>query len=123
MRDTRAFIDRLCDPLRTPGKRTWFLVQPYSRGDTYLTCALIEAFRATHGTVTDDLVLLVKRGLPMAAESIIVQGAYFTLLAMVNAYGAATAAAYAASAQLWAFVQLPSNALAAAMSAMAAICS
>jgi len=67
------------------------------------------------------LVLLVKRGLPMAAESVIVQGAYFTLLAMVNAYGAATAAAYAASAQLWAFVQLPSNALAAAMSAMAAM--
>ncbi|MFZ4758397.1 MAG: hypothetical protein ACOYLX_09540 [Burkholderiaceae bacterium] len=67
MRDTRAFIDRLCDPLRTPGKRTWFLVQPYSRGDTYLTCALIEAFRATHGTVTDDLVLLVKRShLPIA---------------------------------------------------------
>ncbi len=67
------------------------------------------------------LVLLVKRGLPMAAESVIVQGAYFVLLAMVNAYGAATAAAYAASAQLWAFVQLPSNALAAAMSAMAAM--
>ena len=67
------------------------------------------------------LVLLVKRGLPMAAESVIVQGAYFTLLAMVNSYGAATAAAYAASAQLWGFVQLPSNALAAAMSAMAAM--
>lgn len=67
------------------------------------------------------LVLLVKRGLPMAAESVIVQGAYFVLLAMVNAYGAATAAAYAASAQMWAFVQLPSNALAAAMSAMAAM--
>ncbi len=67
------------------------------------------------------LVLLVKRGLPMAAESVIVQGAYFVLLAMVNSYGAATAAAYAASAQLWAFVQLPSNALAAAMSAMAAM--
>jgi len=67
------------------------------------------------------LVLLVKRGLPLALESIIVQGAYFVLLSMVNAYGAATAAAYAASAQLWAFVQLPSNALAAAMSAMAAM--
>ena len=67
------------------------------------------------------LVLLVKRGLPLAAESIIVQGAYFVLLSMVNAYGAATAAAYAASAQLWAYVQLPSNALAAAMSAMAAM--
>ena len=67
------------------------------------------------------LVLLVKRGLPLAVESIIVQGAYFVLLSMVNAYGAATAAAYAASAQLWGYVQLPSNALAAAMSAMAAM--
>lgn len=67
------------------------------------------------------LMLLVRRGLPMAAESLVVQGAYFVLLAMVNAYGAVTAAAYAASAQLWAFVQLPSNALAAAMSAMAAM--
>lgn len=67
------------------------------------------------------LVLLVKRGLPMAVESVIVQGAYFVLLAMVNTYGAATAAAYAASAQLWGYVQLPSNAIAAAMSAMAAM--
>jgi len=67
MRDTRHFLDRLCDPLRTPGKRTWFLVQPYSRGDTYLTCALIEAFLATHGKVTDDLVLLIKNShLPIA---------------------------------------------------------
>lgn len=67
------------------------------------------------------LRLLVKRGVPLALESILVQGAYFVLLSTVNGYGAATAAAYAASAQLWGYVQLPSNALAAAMSAMAAM--
>ena len=67
------------------------------------------------------LGLLLKRGLPMAAETIIVQGSYFALLAMVNAHGAATTAAYSAAAQLWAYVQLPSNALAASMSAMAAM--
>ena len=44
-----------------------------------------------------------------------------SLLAMVNSYGATTAAAYAAAAQLWGYVQLPSNALAMAMTAMAAM--
>ena len=67
------------------------------------------------------LALLVRRGVPLALESIIVQGSYFTLLGMVNQYGANTAAAYAAAAQLWTYVQLPANALAAAMSAMAAM--
>ena len=65
--------------------------------------------------------LLLRRGLPQALESVLVQGSYFVLLSLVNAHGAVTAAAYAASAQLWAYVQLPSNALAAAMSAMAAM--
>ena len=67
------------------------------------------------------LALLVRRGVPLALESVIVQGSYFMLLGMVNQYGANTAAAYAAAAQLWAYVQLPANALAAAMSAMAAM--
>lgn len=67
------------------------------------------------------LRLLVRRGVPLALESILVQGAYFVLLSTVNGYGAATAAAYAAAAQLWGYVQLPSNALAAAMTAMAAM--
>jgi putative MATE family efflux protein len=67
------------------------------------------------------LTLLFKRGLPMAAESLIVQGAYFVLLAMVNAYGANTAAAYAGAAQLWSYVQMPANALSSSMAAMVAI--
>ena len=67
------------------------------------------------------LRLLVQRGVPMALETLVVQGSYFTLLAMVNQHGAATAAAYAGAAQLWAYVQMPANALAGSMSAMAAM--
>jgi putative MATE family efflux protein len=67
------------------------------------------------------LLLLVQRGVPMALESIVTQGAYFVLLGQVNAYGAATAAAYSGAAQLWTYVQMPGNALAASMSAMAAM--
>ncbi|MFO1199587.1 MAG: MATE family efflux transporter [Burkholderiaceae bacterium] len=65
--------------------------------------------------------MIVRRGLPMAAEALIVQGAYFTLIGMVNRYGTETAAAYGGAAQLWVYVQLPANAIAAGMSAMAAI--
>jgi putative MATE family efflux protein len=67
------------------------------------------------------LSILFRRGLPMAIESLIVQGAYFVLLAMVNAYGAVTAAAYAGAAQLWTYVQMPANALSSSMAAMVAI--
>lgn len=67
------------------------------------------------------LMMLVKRGLPMGAETLFVQGAYFVLLTMVNSHGAATAAAYSGATQLWTFVQMPSMALAASMSAMAAM--
>ena len=67
------------------------------------------------------LAVLVRRGLPTALEVLIIQGSYFTLMGLVNQYGAATAAGYSAAAQLWTYVQMPSNALAASMSAMAAI--
>lgn len=67
------------------------------------------------------LTLMVRRGLPLAMETIVVQGAYFVLIGMVNGYGAVTAAAYSGAAQLWVYVQMPSNALAASMSAMAAM--
>ncbi|WP_225783260.1 MATE family efflux transporter [Xenophilus sp. Marseille-Q4582] len=67
------------------------------------------------------LSLMVRRALPVGLESIVTQGAYFVLLGQVNTYGAATAAAYSGAAQLWTYVQMPSNALAASMSAMAAM--
>ena len=64
---------------------------------------------------------MLRRGVPMALESIVTQGAYFALLGLVNRYGATMAAAYAGAAQLWTYVQVPGNALAASMSAMAAM--
>ena len=66
------------------------------------------------------LLMLAKRGIPTAAESLIVQGAYFVLLTLVNAYGVMTAAGYGVAAQLWAYVMMPTMAFAASMSAMAA---
>ncbi len=72
-------------------------------------------------TDPDLLAMLMKRGAPMAFESFVIQGAYFVLLTMVNAHGAATAAAYSAAAQLWGYVQMPSGAVGASMSAMAAM--
>ncbi|MGF1454932.1 MAG: MATE family efflux transporter [Alphaproteobacteria bacterium] len=65
------------------------------------------------------LALLFRRGLPMAAESLLVQGAYVTVLAMVNDYGAATASAYGAVSQLWAYVQMPVMAISASIASMA----
>jgi putative MATE family efflux protein len=65
--------------------------------------------------------MLIAKGAPMAAESFIVQGAYFVLLTLVNSQGAATAAAYSGAAQLWVYVQMPSGAIATSMSAMAAM--
>jgi putative MATE family efflux protein len=66
------------------------------------------------------LLMLAKRGIPTAAESLIVQGAYFVLLTLVNAYGVMTAAGYSVAAQLWSYVMMPTMAFAASMSAMAA---
>lgn len=67
------------------------------------------------------LLMLIRRGGPMALETLIIQGAYFMLLSLVNAHGAATAAAYSAAAQIWGYVQMPAMALVASMSAMAAM--
>lgn len=67
------------------------------------------------------LLMLVRNGLPMAMETIIVQGAYFVLLAMVNDHGAVEASAYSGAAQLWGYVQMPAIAIAGSMSAMAAV--
>ncbi len=66
------------------------------------------------------LLMLAKRGVPTAAESLLVQGAYFILLVLVNAHGVAVAAGYSVSAQLWSYVMMPTMAFSASMSAMAA---
>jgi len=66
------------------------------------------------------MLMLARRGIPSAAETFIVQGSFFVLLALVNAHGVMTAAGYSVAAQLWGYVLIPTAAFAASMSAMAA---
>jgi putative MATE family efflux protein len=66
------------------------------------------------------LKTLVFKGLPMAMHMLVVSGAAVVMLAFVNAYGSQTAAAYAATMQVWTYVQMPAMALGAAVSSMAA---
>lgn len=63
--------------------------------------------------------LLLKRGSPIALEGVLISGVYLFLLFMVNRYGAETSAAYAASTQLWGYVQMPIGAIAASVSSIA----
>lgn len=63
---------------------------------------------------------LVTKGLPMGFQMIVISLAAVTMMSFVNRYGVRTSAAYGAAAQLWTYVQMPSMALGAAVSSMAA---
>ncbi len=61
MRDTRNILARLCDPLRSPGRQSWFFLQPYSLSDAYITCSLMAAFEAAHGSGPGAIHVILKR--------------------------------------------------------------
>jgi putative MATE family efflux protein len=63
---------------------------------------------------------LVLKGAPMGVQMIVVSLASVTMMSAVNRFGSSTAAAYGAAAQLWNYVQMPTMALGATVSAMAA---
>jgi Na+-driven multidrug efflux pump len=63
---------------------------------------------------------LVLKGLPMGAQMIVMSGAMAATYGMVNQFGAHTTAAFAAAMQLWGYIQMPSLALGAGVSSMAA---
>ncbi len=67
-----------------------------------------------------DLGYLLRKGLPMGAQMIVIAAASLIMSGLVNLEGLNTAAAYGATMQLWAYVQMPALAVAAAVSAMAA---
>ncbi len=67
-----------------------------------------------------DLSYLVGKGLPMGAQMIIIAAAGLIVSGLVNREGLLTAAAYGASLQIWAYIQMPALAVGAAVSAMAA---
>lgn len=69
--------------------------------------------RALTGTI-------VRKGLPMGAQMLVMSTAGLTMVGLVNRLGVETAAAYAVSQQLWTYIQMPAMAIGAAVSAMAA---
>lgn len=66
------------------------------------------------------LRLMLRKGLPMGIQMIVVSSAMLTMMTLVNREGVDTTAAFGATQQLWTYVQMPAMALGAAVSAMAA---
>ncbi|MDO5606536.1 MAG: MATE family efflux transporter [Paracoccus sp. (in: a-proteobacteria)] len=66
------------------------------------------------------LMLMLRKGLPMGAQMIVVSGSMLAMMRLVNREGVDTTAAFGATQQLWTYVQMPAMALGAAVSAMAA---
>lgn len=79
--------------------------------------------RAELGMLKPDTAILrtlVLKGIPMGLQMIVLSSSMVMLFAVVNQFGSATAAAFAAAMQLWNYVQMPALALSAAVSSMAA---
>jgi len=66
------------------------------------------------------LRLMLKKGLPIGLQMVVVSSAMLAMMALVNREGVETTAAFGATQQLWTYVQMPAMALGAAVSAMAA---
>jgi putative MATE family efflux protein len=63
---------------------------------------------------------LVTRGLPMGLQMLVMSGAAVVMISLVNRYGALTSAAYSISSIIWSYLQMPTMAVGASVSAMAA---
>jgi putative MATE family efflux protein len=75
------------------------------------------------GYLMPDLAILktiVAKGLPMGIQMIVISVSALALVGLVNREGVDTTAAFGVALQLWTYVQMPSMALGAAVSAMAA---
>ena len=66
------------------------------------------------------LVLMLRKGLPMGMQMIVVSSSMLAMMRLVNREGVDTTAAFGAIQQIWTYVQMPAMALGAAVSAMAA---
>ncbi|RZF63995.1 MATE family efflux transporter [Sphingomonas populi] len=64
--------------------------------------------------------IIVAKGVPMAAQMLVMSVSGLTMIGLVNRLGVETAAAYAVSQQLWNYIQMPAMAIGAAVSSMAA---
>ncbi len=63
---------------------------------------------------------LVRKGLPMGVQLIVMSSSMLAMISLVNRYGSTTSAAYGACFQLWSYIQMPAMAVGMAVSAMAA---
>jgi putative MATE family efflux protein len=66
------------------------------------------------------LATVVRKGLPMGLQMIVVSASALALIGLVNREGVHTAAAFGVAMQLWTYLQMPAMALGAAVSAMGA---
>jgi putative MATE family efflux protein len=63
---------------------------------------------------------LVRKGIPMCAQMLVVSLSAVLMIALVNNFGVDTTAAFGAALQLWNYIQMPTFAVGMAVSAMAA---
>jgi putative MATE family efflux protein len=63
---------------------------------------------------------LVKKGLPMGLQMIVMTASAVVMTSLVNRFGSETAAAYGAAIQLWNYIQMPAIAIGMAASSVAA---
>ncbi|AEI80959.1 Na+-driven efflux pump [Cupriavidus necator N-1] len=63
---------------------------------------------------------LVVKGLPMGLQMVVISSSAIGMMALVNAYGSQTTAAYGVASQLWTYVQMPALAVGASVSSMVA---
>jgi putative MATE family efflux protein len=66
------------------------------------------------------LKTIVKKGLPMGLQMIVISSSALAMMGLVNREGVDTTAAFGVTMQLWTYIQMPAMALSAAASAMAA---
>ena len=66
------------------------------------------------------LTALVRKGLPMGLQMIVLSGSSIVMISLVNRFGSQTTAAFGAAMQLWNYVMMPALAVGMAASAMAA---
>ncbi len=67
-----------------------------------------------------ELRYILRKGLPMGAQMLMISGAGIIMIGLANREGAMISAAYGASLQVWTYLQMPAMAISAALSAMAA---
>ena len=63
---------------------------------------------------------IVKMGIPMGLQMIVMSSSAIIMQGLINRYGVLTTAAYAATSQLWTYVQMPAMSLGATSSSMVA---